>query len=82
MAPDAGLSPHCARDEHCITCGDTAVSMRVIEVDERAGLAVCADGDGGRETVETALVGPLAPGDGVLVHAAVAIALAPEEVPA
>jgi hydrogenase maturation factor len=51
--------------------------MTVVEVDERSGLALCADCQGGRRTVETALVGALSGGDCVLVHADVAIASLP-----
>jgi hydrogenase maturation factor len=48
--------------------------MRVLRVDERRELALCANADGVHETVEVALVGPVAPGDELLVHAAVALA--------
>ena len=43
-------------------------------VDEQRGLALCENESGQRETVEIALVAPVAPGDGVLVHAGTAIA--------
>ena len=69
---DRGL--HCDPDDGCLTCGDVAVPMRVLAVDDDRGLALCADGDGRRETVEIALVLPVAPSDEVLVHAATAIA--------
>jgi hydrogenase maturation factor len=57
----------------CITCGDVAVPMRVIEVDENRGLALCETAGGERSTVEIALV-DAGPGDDVLVHAGTAIA--------
>jgi hydrogenase expression/formation protein HypC len=57
----------------CITCGDVAVAMRVIEVDEARCLALCESAGGARETVEIALV-DAGPGDEVLVHAGTAIA--------
>ena len=57
----------------CITCGDVAVAMRVIEVDEERSLALCENAEGERETVEIALV-DAGPGDEVLVHAGTAIA--------
>jgi len=57
----------------CITCGDVAVPMRVIEVDEARGLALCATAEGEHSTVEIALV-DAGPGDQVLVHAGTAIA--------
>jgi hydrogenase maturation factor len=57
----------------CITCGDVAVPMRVILVDEERCLALCEAETGERETVEIALV-DAGPGDEVLVHAGTAIA--------
>jgi hydrogenase maturation factor len=58
----------------CITCGDVAVPLRVVSVDRRRELALCQDESGRRETVEVALVAPVAPGDELLVHAGTAIA--------
>ena len=58
----------------CITCGDVAVALRVVKVDERRELALCEDQDGRKETVEIALVAPVTVGDEVLVHAGTAIA--------
>jgi hydrogenase maturation factor len=58
----------------CITCGDEAVAMRVLKVDETRQLALCADGQDRKETVEIALVAPVGPGDELLVHAGTAIA--------
>jgi len=63
----------CAADDHCTTCSDEGVAMRVIEAAEE-GLAVCAGDDGAETTVMTALVGPVAEGDALLVHAGTAIA--------
>jgi hydrogenase expression/formation protein HypC len=57
----------------CITCGDVAVAMRVIQVDEERCLALCEAESGERSTVEIALVDAV-PGDEVLVHAGTAIA--------
>jgi len=48
--------------------------MTVVRVDEVRGLALCAGADGERETIEIALVDPVAPGDLLLVHAGTAIA--------
>jgi hydrogenase expression/formation protein HypC len=62
----------CEHDESCITCGDVAVEMTVLRVDDERGLALCETG-GEKETVEIGLVGPVAPGDGVLVHAGTAL---------
>ena len=57
--------------DSCITCGDVAVSMRVVHVGED-GLADCVTEDGETSQVELALV-DAGPGDEVLVHACVAI---------
>ena len=59
--------------DHCITCSDEGVPMRIVEATDD-GLAVCIDGQGSQSTVMTDLVAPVAPGDGVLVHAGVALA--------
>jgi hydrogenase maturation factor len=48
--------------------------MRVRQVDTARGLALCEDDDGGRASVEIALVEPVAAGDVLLVHAGTAIA--------
>jgi hydrogenase maturation factor len=58
-------------EHHCVTCSDEAVPMRVVEV-RTDGIAVC-DGD---VEVMTELVGAVAPGDELLVHAGTAIARA------
>ncbi|HUA48104.1 MAG TPA: HypC/HybG/HupF family hydrogenase formation chaperone [Solirubrobacteraceae bacterium] len=47
--------------------------MTVVAVDLDRGLALCAHEDGFRETVETALVDPVTPGDVLLVHAGTAL---------
>ena len=76
---EAGPGPPVCGSLHCITCGDDGVPMIVVKVDDRRGLALCADESGTRSTVETALVDAVAPGDRLLVHAGTAIAaLAPE----
>jgi hydrogenase maturation factor len=60
--------------DHCITCGDDGMPERVLAIDEARGLALCEGQDGARESVEIALVVPLAVGDTVLVHAGTALA--------
>jgi hydrogenase maturation factor len=70
------LATGCDSAHGCITCGDEAVAMRVRNVDEARGLALCEDGAGRRSTVEIALVAPVAAGDELLVHAGTAIARA------
>jgi hydrogenase maturation factor len=57
----------------CITCGDYAVAMRVVRIDEVRSLALCEDEDGRRESVEIALVEPVSGGDRLLVHAGTAL---------
>jgi hydrogenase maturation factor len=47
--------------------------MRILEIDAPRELALCADGDDRRSTVEIALVRPVAVGDELLVHAGTAI---------
>jgi hydrogenase maturation factor len=66
--------PHRCEDGTCITCGDVAVPLRVLSLDAERGLALCADEQGRRETVEIALVAPVRPGERLLVHAGTAIA--------
>ena len=70
--------PACIADfDGCITCGDHAVELRVVSVDEARGLAVCADERGATADVDVLLVAPVQPGDQLLVHAATAIARLP-----
>ena len=60
-------------DDHCITCSDEGVPMRVVSVSDDG--ATCVEEDGTRhEGVAVDLVEPVAPGVRVLVHAGVAIA--------
>jgi hydrogenase assembly chaperone HypC/HupF len=63
----------CEDPHHCITCADEGVAMRVVAVDARRGLALCRAPGGARESVEIALVEPVAPGDALLVHAGTAL---------
>jgi hydrogenase maturation factor len=70
----AGISPRC-HEEHCITCSDEGVPMRVVEVDAASGLATCVDPEGGRSEIDVALVDPVAAGATVLAHAGVALVL-------
>jgi hydrogenase maturation factor len=72
---DADLVPACDHSVGCITCGDEAVPMRVIEL-EGDGLALCADADGNEQSVEVALVEGVSAGDELLVHAGTALARA------
>jgi hypothetical protein len=71
---DPGISGEACGSEHCITCGDVAVEMTVLRVDEARELALCEADDGRHETVEIALVAPVRSADRLLVHAGTAIA--------
>ncbi len=72
-APDLGSPdpPLCAAAPGCITCGDVAVPLTV--AGSTGADAVCHDDEGREELVATELVGPVRPGDVLLVHAGVAI---------
>ena len=72
MASD-GPPTFCATDHGCITCADEGVEVTVLAA-AHDGLAACADGNGVCGEVDVALVGDVAPGDALLVHAGVAIA--------
>ncbi len=73
MDPFGPVASQCAPQGGCITCGDEAVEMQVLTVDEVRELALCSDPEGAHSTVEVALVGPVGPGDAVLVHAGTAL---------
>jgi hydrogenase expression/formation protein HypC len=63
--------------DHCITCSDEAVELRVIDL--RDGLALCEDGT----EAMIDLLADVRRGDRILVHAGVALQRAerPEDVP-
>lgn len=63
-------------DEVCITCSDEGSVAEIVALDGGATAVVLADGR--REVVDTSLVDASGPGDLVLVHAGVALALIPE----
>jgi len=65
-APDT-----CSVTDGCITCGDVAVALTVVDV--VGNDARCRDEAGREELVATELVGDVRPGERVLVHAGVAI---------
>lgn len=62
---------------HCITCSDEAVQATVLRVDEESGLALVTVQET-TEEIDITLVDAIAPGDVVLVHGGVAIALLSE----
>jgi len=68
-----GQIPRCDHTTGCITCGDEADAMRVLEVDAESSLARCVDAAGRTGEVEIALVEPVAVGERLLVHAGTAI---------
>jgi hydrogenase maturation factor len=72
--PPAGASTVCGPDEHCLTCGDVALPMRVVRLQPADGLAWCrGPGAEVEALVETGLVGQVRAGDLVLVHAGTAL---------
>jgi hydrogenase expression/formation protein HypC len=71
-SPEYGTAQ--CHDEVCITCSDTAVQVRIVEL-LPDGLAL-VDTGAGREEVSVALVSA-AVGDTILVHAKEAIAVVP-----
>jgi hydrogenase expression/formation protein HypC len=74
--------PACIADfDGCITCGDIAVELKVVSVDDARGLAVCADEHGASVEVDVLLVAPVEVGDVLLIHAGTAIARAGLERP-
>jgi hypothetical protein len=62
------MTRDCDGLHHCTTCSDEGVPMRVVEA--RAGGTALCEGD---VEVMTDLVGAVEPGDGLLVHAGVAL---------
>jgi hypothetical protein len=61
----------CEVTDGCLTCGDVAVTLEVVEVS--GADARCRDAEGREELVATELVGAVGPGDRLLVHAKVAL---------
>lgn len=61
------------RGQHCPTCADEAVPMKVVLVDEREGLAWVEASDQ-LEEIDITLVEQVRKGDILLVHGGVAIA--------
>ena len=59
----------------CITCGDVAVALVVVAV--TGDDASCRDESGRAELVALELVGPVAPGTRLRVHAGVALEVLP-----
>jgi len=76
--PHAGMMQCIPTAEgHCITCSDEAVPATVLRVDQESGLALVTVQET-TEEIDITLVDMIAPGDIVLVHGGVAIALLSE----
>jgi hydrogenase maturation factor len=69
----------CVAAHGCITCGEEALPMWVVEVDRERGLALCSNSKGERSSVEIALVDPVVSGEVLLVHAGTALSRVAEE---
>lgn len=67
---------YCA-NEHCLTCSDEVLSVRVVSMDEQTRLAL-VEIEGQQEEVDISLVEQVAPDDILLVHGGVALALQAE----
>jgi hydrogenase expression/formation protein HypC len=61
----------CSVIDGCLTCGDVAVPVTVLEA--AVPDAMCQDDHGQQGLVGVELVAPVAPGDRLLVHGGVAI---------
>ena len=68
------VGPSCSTEtyEHCVTCSDEALQVKVLSVDAAAGLALVA-GMGTSADGDISLVGGVAPGDTLLIHGGIAI---------
>jgi hydrogenase maturation factor len=58
---------------HCLTCSDEAIPVKVLHVNQVAGLALVAVHEK-TEEIDISLVEDVAPGDILLAHGGVAIA--------
>jgi hypothetical protein len=77
VATDDDRSPPVDHETGCITCGDTARRMRVLEVDQPRELAICVDAGERRHSIDIGIVDAPGPGDTLLVHAGAALAREP-----
>ena len=67
------MSASRCHEDHCITCGDEGIEMRVTRAEDVQGIAACRDAQGAQTEVDVLLVEPVRPGELLLVHAGVAI---------
>ncbi len=72
LVPDAAV---CEVDGPCITCSDEGRLAEVVSTSPRGEPAAEVRTAQGQETVDTTIVGPVHPGDLLLVHAGAAIAV-------
>jgi hypothetical protein len=61
----------------CTTCGDTSEPMRVVRADAGSEIAICVGEDGARRRVDIGIVGAVAPGETLIVHAGAALSREP-----
>lgn len=73
----ASFGAICSVVEGCLTCGDVAVAVTVVEPGDHD--ALCEDDHGQRGNVAVDLVAPVDPGDRLLVHGGAAIARLEED---
>ena len=59
--------------DHCVTCSDEGVAMRVVAQPDADGLVACRDDAGAEHIVDVALLEQVGVGDNLLVHAGVAL---------
>jgi hydrogenase assembly chaperone HypC/HupF len=64
--------------EHCLTCSDETLPVKIVQVDRQRGLAL-VEVHGQQEEIDITLIEQVTPGDVVLVHGGVAIAAGNEE---
>jgi hydrogenase maturation factor len=73
----SGMTCELDAEGHCITCSDEAVAVKVLHVEQESGMAL-VEVEEKTEEVDITLVEHVAPGDMLLVHGGVAIALLEE----
>jgi hydrogenase maturation factor len=74
----SGMMCELDAEGHCITCSDEAIAVRVLQVEQESDMALVEVANQ-TEEVDITLVEHVAPGDTLLVHGGVAIALLEEE---
>lgn len=74
MSERRRIDEPCVGDDHCVTCSDEAVPMRVLSARPGERIAICGRADGGELEVMLDLVGAVVPSETLLVHAGVALA--------